>query len=419
MGIFSAKGKKDVFLSLDIGTEVVKALVCRIDRDAGRAEVIGVGRTAQKAGNMQSGAVSDISGVIESSREAIALAKKNAGLRDVRKSIIGIAGELVKGTTTTVHYDRVNRNIRIGMPELRMIIEKVQEKAFERIRRQLAWETGQSDIEVKLINAALVDVRIDGYRKTNPLNFQGGDVSMSVFNAYAPMVHLGALETIAGELGLDLLSVAAEPYAVARAVEVEDMMDFSAIFIDVGGGTTDIAVVRNGGLEGTKMFALGGRAFTKRLAQVYGIPFDVAERLKIDFSLGKLDPQRTAEISQVFEEDCRVWLGGVELSLSEFAETDLLPHRIFLCGGGSGLPGIRSALLSDRWSNDLPFGSGIEVGFLQPKDIVRVVDTTEQLGNPQDVPPLSLANLVLLEELEGERMLADLLRKSMESIDRK
>ncbi|NTW76103.1 MAG: pilus assembly protein PilM [Candidatus Moranbacteria bacterium] len=233
------------------------------------------------------------------------------------------------------------------------------------------------------------------------------------------MVHLGALETIAGELGLDLLSIAAEPYAVARAIEVEDMMDFSAIFIDVGGGTTDIAVVRNGGLEGTKMFALGGRAFTKRLSQVFGIPFDAAEKLKLEYSLGKLSPERTVEIAQIFEEDCRVWLGGVELSLLEFAETDLLPHRIFLCGGGSGLPGIRSSLLSGQWSDGLPFGKAVEVGYLQPKDVVRVVDTTGSLTNPQDIPPLGLANLVLLEELEGERMLADLLRKSMDSIDKK
>ncbi|NTW14092.1 MAG: pilus assembly protein PilM [Candidatus Moranbacteria bacterium] len=420
MGLFPSFGeKKDFYLSLDIGTEVVKALICRIDREAKRAEVIGVGKVRQKPGNMQSGAVSDISGVIASSREAIVIAKKNSGVKDVRRSIIGIAGELVKGTTTTVHYNRVDKNIRIGMQELRMIIEKVQEKAFERIRRQLAWETGQEDIEVKLINAALTDVRIDGYRMTNPLNFQGGDVSMSVFNAYAPMVHLGALETIAGELGLDLMSIAAEPYAVARAVEVEDMMDFSAIFIDIGGGTTDIAVVRNGGLEGTKMFAIGGRAFTKRLSQALELPFEEAERLKIDYSLGRLDPERTSQIAEFFSQDCRVWQGGVELSLLEFAETDLLPNRIFICGGGSALPGIRPALLSEKWIAQLPFASKVEVSYLQPKDILRVRDTTGELTNPQDITPLGLANLALLDEVEKEKMLASILERSMEALDKK
>jgi len=64
-------------------------------------------------------------------------------------------------------------------------------------------------------------------------------------------------------------------------------------------------------------------------------------------------------------------------------------------------------------------GQEVEVGYLQPKDVVRVVDTTGSLTNPQDIPPLGLANLVLLDELEGERMITDLLRRSMESIDKK
>jgi cell division protein FtsA len=257
MGIFSflSKGSKSQYhLALDIGTEVVKALIFAVDEEHGQAVVLGVGRVAQRAGNMQSGAVADISGVIESSREAIKIAQEKSNVRKITRSIIGIAGELVKGTTTTVHYERVNPEIRIGTSELKTIIGKVQEKAFERIKRQLIWETGQDGIEIKLINASLVDVRIDGYRKNNPLNFQGHDVSMSVFNAYAPLTNLGALESIAEELHLtEKLSIAAEPYAVARSVEVEDMSDFGAIFIDIGGGTTDIAIVRNGGLEGTKM----------------------------------------------------------------------------------------------------------------------------------------------------------------------
>jgi cell division protein FtsA len=421
MGLFSKiLGKENqagYFLALDIGTEVVKALIFKVDAEGGHATVLGVGRAAQRLGNMQSGAVSDISGVIESSREAIAIAQEKAGIKKVKKSIIGIAGELVKGTTTTVHYDRVNPEIHIGVPELKMIIQKVQEKAFERIQKQLAWETGQDEIDVKLINAAIVDVRIDGYRVTSPLNFQGRDVSMSVFNAYAPMIHLGAIQTIADELELDLVSVAAEPYAVARSVEVEDMMDFSAIFIDIGGGTTDIAVVRNGGLEGTKMFALGGRAFTKHLAQEMNASFEEAEKVKLDYAQGKMSPDDTAEIGQFFQDDCQVWIGGVQLSLMEFAETDLLPSKIFLCGGGSGLPGIKAALSSPEWIRELPFAKPPQVAFLQPKDIARVIDSTGDLTNPQDITPMGLANLALSLAYE-EKMLAGILRRTVQTIQK-
>ncbi len=422
MGIFSKlpwSDNQELFLALDIGTEVVKALLFRVDKEHRRGVVIGVGRSKQKAGNMQSGAVTDIQGVIVSAREAIEAAKKSARVKNVEKSIIGIAGELVKGTTTTVHYERVNPELKIALPELKLIIGKVQEKAYERIKKQLAWETGQDEIDVKLISAAFVDVRIDGYRVLNPFNFQGRDVSMSVFNAYAPMVHLGALQTIADELDLDLLSIVAEPYAVARSVEVEDLMDFSAIFIDIGGGTTDIAVVRNGGLEGTKMFALGGRAFTKRLAQAFQVDLLVAEQMKLDYSHGRLRPEDAARITGIFAEDCRVWLGGVELSLMEFAETDFLPSRIFLCGGGSALPGIKQVLTASEWVKILPFSKPPQVGYLQPRDIVRMTDETGELVNPQDITPLGLAHLALLDALDEEKMLTGLLQRSMESIEQK
>ena len=422
MGIFSKilgfkKISSEYFLSLDIGTEVVKALVFKIDENSGAGIVKGTGRARQGLRDMHSGAVSDISGVIVNCREAITLAKNMAGAKKAERAIVGIAGELVKGTTTTVHYERINPEIRIDIPELKNIIQKVQWKAFDRIRQQLAWETGHSEIEVKLINAVIVDVRIDGYKVTNPVGFQGRDVSISVFNAYAPMMHLGALQKIADELKLELLNIAAEPYAVARSMGIEDSTEFSAIFIDIGGGTTDIAVVRNGGLEGTKMFGLGGRAFTKRLAQELGIGFEEAEALKIKYSEGKLGKDVSMKIEKILSDDCNVWLRGIELTLSEFSESDLLPYRFFLCGGGSGLPGLKKALLSQGWSKNLPFAKPPEVSFLQPKDVVNISDETAQLKDPQDITPMGLANLAL--DLVGEeKMMAGILRRAVRMIQK-
>lgn len=412
-------GKKNSehYLSLDIGTEVVKALVFQIDDESGNGIVKGVGRARQGLKDMNSGAVSDINGVIKNSKRAIELAKSMAGAKRVEKAIVGIAGELVKGTTTTVHYERVKPEVRIDLPELKNIIQKVQWKAFDRIRQQLAWETGHSEIEVKLINAVIVDVRIDGYKVASPLGFQGRDVSISVFNAYAPMVHLGALQTIADGLGLELLSIAAEPYAVAKSMGVDDIADFSAIFIDIGGGTTDIAVVRNGGLEGTKMFALGGRAFTKRLGQELSVGFEEAEAFKIRYAEGKLGQDVSGKIERMLFDDCNVWLSGVELSLSEFADSDMLPNRIFLCGGGSGLPGIKKALLSKGWTKNLPFTKDIEVSFLQPRDVVHIMDQTREIKDPQDITPMGLANLVL--DLVGEeKVLSGILRRAVKIIQK-
>jgi cell division protein FtsA len=417
MGIFSkifSKKEGEYYLALDIGTEVAKALVFQIDPEEKVGYVIGVGKERQKKGNMQSGAVSDISGVIETCKISISQALEKANIKKVKKAIVGIAGELVKGTTTTVHYERGNPDSRIDFPELKNIIQKVQTKAYERIQQQIEWETGQ-DIEVKLINAAIVDVRIDGYQVTNPIGFQGKDVSVSIFNAYAPMIHLGALQAIADELNIDLLSIAAEPYAVARSVDYDDALDFSAIFIDIGGGTTDIAVVRNGGLEGTKMFAFGGRAFTKKLAQELRIDFEEAEELKIKYAEGKLGEDVSSKVGQILQSDASVWLSGVELSLAEFAGSDVLPSKILLCGGGSGLPDIKNILLTSEWVTSLPFSKTPSVNYLQPRDVVRIIDQTNELKNPQDVTPMGLANLVM--DVTGEeKVMAGILRRVLQTM---
>jgi cell division protein FtsA len=205
---------------------------------------------------------------------------------------------------------------------------------------------------------------------------------------------------IADELQLDLLSVVAEPYAVARAMGSEVGAEFSATFIDIGGGTSDIAVVRNGGIEGTKMFALGGRAFTKRLAAVLGTTFAEAEEIKLSYSRDELADTRAEKVKKALADDAEVWLAGVELTLSEFSNLDLLPNRILMCGGGSGLPEIIKYLKTKDWWEDLPFARQPSIHYLQPKDVERVVDETGMLKDPSDVTPMGLANLAI--ELVGE-----------------
>lgn len=414
MAWFGGKSSEK-YLALDIGTEVVKALVFEVSPKEKKGRVLGVGKELQRPGNMRSGAISHIQGVIESSRGAIEKAKKNAHVKDVSKCILGIAGELVKGTTTTVHYERIKSEIRIDISEVKEIIRQVQENAYERIKKQLAWETGQTSIEVRLVNAALVDVRIDGYKVTSPIGFQGTDVSMSIFNAYAPLVHLGALEKIADDLGVDIFSIVAEPYAVAKSVMQDDNFDFNAIFVDIGGGTTDVAVVRNGGLEGTKMFALGGRVFTKRLAQAFNLDFIEAEKVKLGYSYGNLVEADRPMVQSVLREDSRVWLGGMEMALSEFSENDFLPSKILLCGGGSGLEEIREALLSPEWAKSLPFSKSPTVSFLHPRDVKRIEDRTGELLTPQDVTPMALASLGV-ELLDEEKLLSGILRRAAKKI---
>jgi cell division protein FtsA len=412
--LFSSSDKER-YLALDIGTDAVKALVFRVDKKENRGFVLGVGRKKQRTGDVLGGGVADIDGVVATAREALDEAMRKARVKKIDRALLGIAGELVKGTTTTVHYERMRPETKIDVAEMREIMRRVQEKAKDRIRGQIAWETGNENVNVELINAAVVSVRIDGYKVVNPIGFQGMNVSVGIFNAYAPSVHLGALETIADELDLYALSIVAEPYAVSRIFSGKDERDFHAVFIDVGGGTTDIAVVRGGSLEGTKMYAIGGQSFTKHLAQETGLSFERAEELKLAYAGGeeieqafRVSPESVAE---VLFDDARLWLGGLELSLEEFTKNDVLPGTILLCGGGTAIPEMERVLSDESWRKRLFFPAEMEIRYLLPKDVVRMEDLTKELVSPQDVTPLALANL-MIEVLSEEKTLSNMLRRT-------
>src|SRR6478735_5827822 len=279
---------KQHIVALDIGTEFVKALIAKLDGET--LKIVGVGRTRQEISDMHSGAIADIAGVVRNCEEALAEAEDQAGLQ-AKRVVIGIAGELVKGVTNTIRYRRPQPDRPLDVAEMEFIIEKVQERAQEKAQKQIALETGNEEVEVKLVNSALVSIHIDGYKVSNPIGFQGKDVAVQIYTAFAPMVHIGALERVADELALELVAVAAEPFAVSRSVLGNDASSsFTAILADVGGGTTDIAVVNDGGVEGTRMFGIGGRSFTRTIASEMDLTYKDAEKLKMNLDHEQIKP---------------------------------------------------------------------------------------------------------------------------------
>ncbi len=374
--------------ALDIGTEFAKALVFEID-EGGMGTVRGVGRKRQGLSHMQSGTVTDINAVVDNCAVALAEAEEMAGFRPTQ-CVIGIAGELVKGFTTMHSQERKRPTTPITDAELQKLIGGVQREALREAERAITWETGLPQVDVRLVHAAVTGAQIDGYPVTNPVGFKGRHVKISIFNAFAPLVHLGALQTVAQQLELELLEIVAEPYAVARVLGSEQVQQSGALFIDIGGGTTDVALVRHGGIEGTRMFALGGRAFTKSIADRLDLPFPRAEEIKVDYARG-LPVKERADVARIVAEDVDIWAAGVELVLEELAAGDLLPGRVYLCGGGSHLPEIGKILASEKFWKRLPFSRPPEVAVMAPEQVERIKDGTNLLVDQQDVTPLGLA----------------------------
>jgi cell division protein FtsA len=386
------RGGAPAIAALDIGTEYAKAVVATVERDeAGRLVGIvrGSGRQRQGLSHMQSGTVSDIDAVVANCRAAMDTARAGAGRRPVA-AVIGIAGELVKGSTSVATFRRDDPRRPMDDPELERLVAGAQTSALREAEERIRWESGVERLDVRLVHAAIVEMRIDGYTVSNPIGFTGAQVELHLFNAFAPMVHLGALQSVATALDLQLLGVIAEPYAVATCLDPGELGDAGAVFVDVGGGTTDVALVRGGGISGTKMLALGGRAFTKGLVERLGVSFADAERAKL------AEAESRPEVAQTLFDDARTWRDGVELMIGELAGGDLLPGRVLLCGGGADLPQIAAVLAEDGWWQRLPFARRPKVRALGPAEVTGLRDATGALTSRQDVTPLALAHQALI-----------------------
>src|SRR6266540_4669310 len=157
--------------ALDVGTEFAKALVFEIEDD-GRGIVRGVGRKRQGLSHMQSGTVADIGAVVDNCSVALQEAEEMAGFRP-SAVVIGIAGELVKGFTTTKVEERKRPDQPIVEGELQRLIESIQREALHTAERTITWETGLPQVDVRLVHAAVTGATIDGYAVTNPIGFKG------------------------------------------------------------------------------------------------------------------------------------------------------------------------------------------------------------------------------------------------------
>jgi cell division protein FtsA len=295
-------------------------------------------------------------------------------------------------------YEREKSDTKITEKEIGEVVHQIKSQAFNDALVDISEEVGIAAESLKEINSKVNSTYIDGVKVDEAVGLTGKDVSYRIFSTFAPAMHINSLKEIAKALALEIISIEVEPYAIARAVKGGRAENYSSIIIDIGGGTTDIAVVDRGAVAATKMFAYGGKVFTKRIAHDLKLELKEAEDQKLNYANNQLKGKQESEIKSALNKDLPIWAEGVELALAEVEDIEDFPGVIYICGGGSALPDMREALQQHPWLQVLPFVKFPKVEFLFPNNLVDVIDETKTIIDPADIAPLALARMAL--ELE-------------------
>lgn len=267
-------------VGLDIGTTKIVAIVGRRNSH-GKIEVMGVGK-AQSLG-VHKGIVNNISQTIQSIKQAVFKAQETAGV-PIKKVTVGIAGKHIRSMQHSDYIMRDNPEKYITEDDIELLKNQV---------KKLVMLPGEEIIHV-LPQDYKVDSEGDIYE---PIGMHGKRLEA---NFHVVVGQMGSIKNIARcvkEAGLEMEALTLEPLASSEAVLTKEEKEAGVAIVDIGGGTTDIAVFKDNIIRHTCVIPFGGGIITEDIKEGCSIIEKYAEKLKVRF--GSAVPEMVKEDSYV------------------------------------------------------------------------------------------------------------------------
>ena len=359
--------KDDLIVGLDIGTTKICAIVA--ERAENGADVVGIGTHPSKG--LRKGVVVDIDATVDSIKQAVEEAELMADC-EISSVYAGIAGGHIEGFNS--HGIVAVKDREVGSNDVRRVIDAAKAVAIPMDREV-----------IHVIPQEFIIDDQDGIRE--PLGMSGVRLEAKIHIVTAAVTSAQNIVKCANKAGLNVVDIVLEPLASAEAVLAGDERDLGVCLIDIGGGTTDLAVFADGSIKHTSVLGLGGYHITNDIAVGLRTPFEEAERIKKRFGIASarylgsddvitvpsVGGRRPREVSrkilcEVIEPRIDEVLSLARQELVKAGLDDRIPSGVVLTGGCSALNGIAD-LAEEIFESPVRAGTPTRVGGLQ--DVVR------------------------------------------------
>ena len=257
--------KDQIIVGLDIGTTKTRAIVAEA-REDGKAHVIGVGTSLSRG--LRKGVVVNIESTVESIRRAVDEAEMKSGTQ-INSVYVGIAGSHIKGLNSEAAV--VVKSGEVVRSDITRSIKAA---------RAAAIVTPDHRVLHVLPRGFILDQQ-DGIR--DPLAMSGAHLKVNVHIITGAVTAIQNLVKSVERAELDVIGIILQPLASSEAVLTDDERELGVAMVDLGGGTTDLAIFAEGGVMHTAVIPVGGTHFTNDIAIGLKTPMPDAERIKTQF----------------------------------------------------------------------------------------------------------------------------------------
>ena len=270
-----------IIVGLDIGTTKVACIVGRKSEN-GKIEILGYGRTVSTG--VRRGVVTNIFDTVEAIKTAVKQASDQSGV-EINRVSVGIAGQHIKSLQHRGVLMRDNHETEISEAEL----ERLRNDTFK-----INMTPGE-----EIIDVIRQDTYVDGELATNPVGMLGNKIEA---NFHVIIGQTSAAKNIIKciqSAGLDMDYMILEPIASAQAVLDDDEKDAGVVLIDIGGGTTDIAIFKDKKIQHTAVIPFGGNIITEDICSGCSIIKHYAEEVKVKFGSALASENRDDEVVSI------------------------------------------------------------------------------------------------------------------------
>ena len=258
--------QENIAVGLDIGTTKIVAMIGR-KNEFGKMEILGIGRS--KSLGVHRGVVNNITQTIQSIQQAVQDAESSPGMT-ISDVVVGIAGQHIRSLQ---HSDYITRNNSD---------EVIQDEDIDRLCNQvhkLVMLPGE-----EIIHVLPQDFKVDGQAEIKePIGMYGGRLEANFHVVVGQVSSIRNIGRCVKSSGLDLSGITLEPLASSNAVLSQEEKEAGVALIDIGGGTTDLAIFKDGIIRHTAVIPFGGNVITEDIKEGCSIIEKQAELLKIKF----------------------------------------------------------------------------------------------------------------------------------------
>ncbi|MAJ31870.1 MAG: cell division protein FtsA [Flavobacteriaceae bacterium] len=274
--------KKEYAVGLDIGTTKIVAIIgCK--NEYGKIQVIGVGKS-QSLG-VKRGVVNNITQTIDSIRKSVEEAEVDSGLK-ISNVVAGIAGQHIKSLH---HSDYITRE---------RIEEVISDDDIERLKDQvknLHMLPGE-----EIIHVIPQDYKVDTQAEiTEPIGMYGSRLEANFHVVVGEIASIKNISRCIRDANLNMTSISLEPIASSEAVLSVEEKEAGVALIDIGGGTTDLAIFKDGIIRHTAVIPFGGNVITEDIKEGCSIIERQAELLKVKFGSAWPGENRDNEVVSI------------------------------------------------------------------------------------------------------------------------